>query len=118
MPETPPRSNWPGIEDLVNYGPQAVLYFAGLSLLMWGLFGYWPPTATNGRAMLGFAFLCWARCVHYCGRVTYDEPAPPHKRRLAVLELVWFIAWFAGGCLFFLAFLLGANPLTRFIGHP
>jgi hypothetical protein len=118
MPETPPRSNWPGIGDLVNYGPQGVLYFAGLSLLMWGLFGYWPPTATNGRAMLGFAFLCWARGVHHGCGVTYCDPAPPHRSRLAVLELVWFIAWFTGGWLFFLAFRSGANPLSRFIGHP
>jgi hypothetical protein len=119
MPDTPPKSNWPGIGDLVNYGPEGVLYFAGLALLMWGLFGYWPPTAANGRAMLGFAFLCWARGAHHWRGVTYLDNAPPPRRsRLSVTDLVCFIAWVTGGCIFFLAFYSGANPLIRLIRHP
>lgn len=118
MPDTPPRSNWPGIGNLVNYGPEGVLYIAGFSLLMRGLFGYWPPTAANGRAMLGFAFLCWARGAHHWRGVTYLDINSPHRTRLSVPDLLWFIAWFTGGCLFFLAFYSGANPLSRFIGHP
>ncbi len=27
---------------------------------------------------------------------------------------MWFAAWFTGGCLFFVAFYTGANPLNRF----
>ncbi|MCI0423303.1 MAG: hypothetical protein L0312_29470 [Acidobacteria bacterium] len=108
----------PGIKELVSFGPEGVLYLAGFFLFMWGLFNYWPPTASNGRVMLGVAFLSWARGAHYWRWITYSEPGPPYTRRLSVHALLGFVAWFTSGCGFFWAFYTGANPLSQFIALP
>ena len=69
--QTPTKTRWPGIKELVYFGPQGILYLVGFMLVIWGVFGYWPPTASNSRVMLGFAFVSWARGAHFWRQITY-----------------------------------------------